>query len=42
MAIPKQVVDWFRPVFADANRDTCERIYLVPQSRTSTQLSCRT
>jgi hypothetical protein len=30
MAIAKQVVDWFRSVFPDANRDACERIYRVP------------
>jgi hypothetical protein len=31
--IPADVVDWFRGVFAEANRNTCERLVNVPNIR---------
>ncbi len=30
MAIPGEIVDWFRSVFADANKRLCEKIFNVP------------
>jgi hypothetical protein len=30
MAIPKEIIDWFRSIFADVNRRLCEKILNVP------------
>jgi hypothetical protein len=30
MAIPKEIVDWFRGIFEDVNRRLCEKMYNVP------------
>ena len=30
MAIPKEVVDWFRNIFSEVNRRVSEKIYNVP------------